>query len=127
MAITAGHRPSLDYESAGASLTLTAADSGKVYVTSAADIVFTLPDATGAGMKGVYFTFINNSLSGGTGMLIRPAATDKIQGKGITAADDKDYINSGATDAIGDLVTVVCDGVDGYWVVSERGTWAREA
>jgi len=127
MAITAGHRPSLDYESVAANVTLTAADSGKVYVNSAADVVYTLPDATPPGMKGVFYTFVTLTISGGTGVSISPAATDKIQGKGITAADDKDYVNSGATDAVGDLVQVVCDGVDGWIVLAERGTWARQA
>lgn len=126
MAITSGHRPNLDYESVGANKTVTEADSGKVFVTSAVDIVFTLP-AAAPSSKGVFFTFICGSASGGTGMQVAPVAADKIQGKGITAADNKAYINSGATDAVGDLVTVVCDGVDGYWVVDERGTFARAA
>jgi hypothetical protein len=126
MPITAGHRPSLDYETAGANLTLTAADSGKVYFTSAADVVFTLP-AAGPETKGCFFTFVNGSLSASTGLSVSPNASDKIQGKGITAADNKDIINSGATDAIGDLLTVVCDGVDGYIITNMLGTWAREA
>lgn len=119
---TAGVRRA--YASVGATPhAVTAAMSGTVFVTTIADVVFTLP----ATVAGLTYTFIVNSLSGGTGMLIRPVAADKIQGKGITPADDKDWINSGGSDAIGDMVTIVGDGTDGWWVVEERGTWAREA
>ena len=44
----------------------------------------------------------------------------------ITAADDKDYTNTNATNAVGDLVTILGDGADGWYVIEERGTWARE-
>lgn len=126
MPITSGHRPSLDYQSVGASVTLTAADSGKVFTNSAADVVYTLP-AADASTKGCFYKFVTLTVSGGTGVSISPAAADKIQGTGLTAADNKDLINSGATDAVGDAVTLVCDGVDGYIVTEIIGTWAREA
>lgn len=117
-----------DVVAVAANRTLTAADTGKVFETSAADIVFTLPDATAAGMKGVTFTFINGVLSGGTGMSLSPAAGDQIRGKGITTpADNKDMINSGASDALGDTVTLVCDGSTGYVATVVVGTFAREA
>lgn len=129
MANVSGHSPqAADYEAVGANKTLTAADSGKVFETSAADIVFTLPDATVAGMKGVTFTIVNGVLSAGTGLSLSPQAGDQIRGKGIaTPADNKDMINTGATDALGDAVTVVCDGSTGYVAVNVVGTWAREA
>ncbi len=86
-------------------------------------LVVTLPPTR----LGYTVTIITQTASASTGVSISPDAADKIQGKGITAADDKDWINTAATDAVGDLVTLVGDGVDGWWVVSERGTWARQA
>jgi hypothetical protein len=48
-------------------------------------------------------------------------------GTGIeAAADDKDAINTAATDRVGDSLTLVGDGVDGWYVVGVTGTWARE-
>lgn len=100
--------------------TVTAAESGSTYVTTIADVVFTLP-ATAAGLE---YTFINNSVSAGTGLSLDPVAADKIMGKGLAKADNANYVNSGATDAVGDTTTIVGDGVDGWWVTTERGTWA---
>lgn len=125
MPITSGHRPSLDYQSVGADVTLTAADSGKVFTNSAADVVYTLPAASPQTL-GCVFKFVTLTLSVGTGVSVSPAAVDKIQGKGITAADDKDIINSGGSDAVGDMLEVTCDGVDGYIITGMLGTWARE-
>lgn len=109
-----------------AAVTLSRADSGKVYTIDVAECVVTLP-AVDAAMAGVTYTFVTITLSAVTGLSLSPAAADQIRGKGITAADNKDYINSAATDAVGDLVTLVCDGGAGWLVTSERGTWAREA
>jgi hypothetical protein len=106
-----------------ANFTVTAADSGKVYLLAAADIVVTLP-ATEAGLE---YTFITHTVSAGTGASVSPAAADAIHGKGLTSVDNKDLINTGATDAEGDSVTLVGDGVDGFWVVAANGTWAKEA
>lgn len=115
-----------DVESLAANRTLSRRDSGKAFTSGAADVVVTLPAVDGS-LKGVTFTFVTLTLSTVTGFSISPAAADQIKGKGITAADDKDYINTAATDAVGDLVQIVCDGADGWIVVAERGTWAREA
>ena len=105
--------------------TLTRADSGKVFVAGVADLVLTLPAVTAA-LKGVTYALYVETLSTGTGAAFSPAAADKIKGKGITAADDKDLINTAATDAEGDMARVTCDGVD--WIISAGlvGTWARE-
>lgn len=106
-----------------ASASLTEADNGALIIANAVDLVVTLPSTS----LGYTVTVIVQTASASTGLSISPAAADKIQGKGITAADDKDWINTAATDAVGDLVTLVGDGTDGWWVVSERGTWARQA
>jgi hypothetical protein len=108
-----------------ADFTLTALDSEKVFLLTAADKICTLP-ATVAGLR---FTFVISAaaLSAGTGFSISPNASDKIMANGITSADNKDLINTGATDAEGDTVTIEGDGVDGWYVTVMRGTWAREA
>lgn len=101
--------------------TVTAANSGTLYVDiDSTATVFSLP----ATVAGLTYTFVCSDASGQ--ITVRPVAADKIMGKGITAADDKDYVNTGGTNAVGDLITIVGDGEDGWWVVAERGTWARE-
>lgn len=104
---------------------LTEADSNKVILVGAANLVMTLP-ATQAGLK---FTFVLQAagLSGGTGLSISPQAADKIMGNGFTSQDNKDAILAGSGDREGDLIEVVGDGVDGYYISRVIGTWTREA
>ena len=109
-------------ESKAANYTIVAADSGKVFLATAADVVFTLPSTA----DGLEFTVITHTVSGGTGTSLSPAAADAIMGNGLTSVDNKDLINTGATDAEGDSVTIV-GGTDGYWITAINGTWAKEA
>ena len=102
----------------GADYTVTTADSGTVFIATAADVVFALP----ATMVGLTYTFINATLSVGTGMSVSPAAVDSIN----EGTDNKDLINSGASDAIGDSVTIVADGTNGWYTTAKVGTWASE-
>lgn len=99
--------------------TLVAADSGTVYIANAADLVFTLP-ATAAGLE---YTIVNAAVSAATGLSFSPVAADAIN-EGV---DNKDLINSGATDVLGDSVTLVGDGSTGWYTTSKIGTWAAEA
>lgn len=110
---------------AAATQTLTAAQSGQRFV-GAVDVVFTLP-AAAAGTKGVWYEFECGALSAGVGLSISPAAADNIRGNGLTAVDNKDLINSGASDRLGDMVRIYCDGVDGWVIEAIIGTWAKEA
>lgn len=110
---------------AAATQTLTARQSGEKFV-GAVDAVFTLPAASAA-TKGVWYEFETGALSSGTGLSISPAAADHIRGNGLTSVDDKDLINSGATDRLGDMVRLYCDGVDGWVIEAIIGTWAKEA
>jgi hypothetical protein len=110
---------------AAATQTLTAAQSGQKFV-GAVDAVFTLP-AAAAGTKGVWFEFECGAVSAGVGLSISPAAADHIRGNGLTAVDDKDLINAGATDRLGDAVRLYCDGVDGWVIEGIIGTWSKEA
>lgn len=107
-----------------ASFTLTKADSGAViYADSTTSVVVTLP----ATKKGLVYTLVVNQLTTSGGHAFSPAAADKIMGPGLTAADNKDLICSAATDALGNQVTLVGDGVNGWYVYNTIGTWAREA
>jgi len=103
--------------------TLTEDDSGKIHVAGAVDLVFTLP----ATQAGLVFQFVVSTVSATTGASISPAAADQIIGNGFTAADDKDAINTAATDAAGDAMTVVGNGTTGWLITNTVGTWAREA
>lgn len=108
-----------------ANATLTAAESGLVIVANAADLVVTLP-ATAAGLK---FSFLlgPSGLSTGTGLSISPAAADAIHGNGLTSVDDKDLILAGSGDREGDMVELIADGVDGWYISAVTGTWSKEA
>lgn len=102
--------------------TLTEVDNGKTFIVAVADCVFNLP----ATFVGGRFTFIVKTLSAVTGCAISPVAADYIAGPSLTGVVDKDLINTAATDALGDSVTLVADGVDGWFVESINGTWAKQ-
>jgi hypothetical protein len=115
-------------DAAGTQL-LTIAQSGQRF-RCAVDAVLSLPAAAGAGMVGVRYVIECGAVSAGTGLSISPAAADAIYGNGLTAVVNKDLINTGATDRLGDSVAIVCTGVTGVgaWVIAEViGTWAKEA
>jgi len=106
-----------------ASKTLTVHEANQTVIAAAVDLVITLP-ATQAGLE---FHFIVDTVSAVTGLSIDPAAADKIMGHAITEAVDKDLINTAATDVVGDSVSLVGDGIDGWYITRITGTWAREA
>jgi hypothetical protein len=113
--------------------TLTLADCGVVQNVIADGKVITLPATT----AGACFTIRNGGVpvtSGpaGTGsnksvlVAISPNASDKIQGNGISASDNKDLLNTKATSSVGDEVTLIGDGTDGWLISNVVGTWVRE-
>lgn len=108
---------------------LTAADSGKVYAIGTDAKVFTLPP-TAAGMV---FTFINSGGAGNNIVEVNPDDNDQIYGT-ITLAASVVVINGDAGEALlntkatsrrGDSVTLIGDGVDGWYVVASTGIWAE--
>lgn len=105
-----------------ANFTVSPNESGKVFFVEAADVVATLP---GANDPGLHFTFFTTG--GATGFSLSPAAEDAIHGNGLAAVADKDLINTTATAAEGDTVTVWSDGENGWWISSIVGTWDQEA
>lgn len=106
---------------------LTAKQSGELFC-GVEDAVFTLPAASAA-TKGVWYEFETAALSTGTGLSISPAAADAIGGNGLTVVVDKDLINTGSGDRLGDRVRIICSGVTGataWRIQSIVGTWAKE-
>jgi hypothetical protein len=112
-----------DSQTKVASYSVTRDDSGGVIIAGAVDLVFTLP-ATEAGLK---YTFVVKTPSVTTGLTIAPVAADKVMGNGFTAADNKGAVNTPATDREGDTITVIGDGLDGWYITQVIGAWARVA
>jgi hypothetical protein len=114
--------------------TLAITDQGIVQVVKTDAILVTLP----ATVVGYSFTVMNGgvkstggaegTVSDGTVLVaLSPNAVDLIAGGQITAADDKDYLNTKATSHVGDEVTVIGNGTTGWNITRQKGTWAREA
>lgn len=96
------------------------ADNGKIFeLELLTGITVTLP-AVSAANKGQRVTFINALLPTSNQYRITPNASDRIAYK----SDAANYDNTAATDALGDLVTLESDGVDGWIVVNKIGIWA---
>ncbi|MBF8255140.1 MAG: hypothetical protein HW375_47 [Anaerolineales bacterium] len=103
--------------------TVLASESGTTFKIATDAKVFTLP-STAAGLG---FTFINSGADGAVLLAISPAAADAIHGRALTSVDNKDLLNTKATAKEGDTVTLVGDGVDGWFIVAVEGIWAKEA
>ena len=109
-----------------ANYTVPAYERDVTIVANAVDLVVTLPPA-GRGTKGNRVTLVVEDISASTGASLSPAPADMIRGTGVTGVDNKDLINTAATDALGDAATLVCDGDTGWWIENLIGTWALEA
>lgn len=100
-----------------ASNTLTAAESGKVLVSSYTGTqTHTLPDAA----AGLYYTFNDNSATAADDVVVDCQAGDNINGD-----TNGDAIES-VTDAIGQTITLLA--IDGTrWItLAEDGTWGQQ-
>jgi hypothetical protein len=103
--------------------TLDSEDSGKLFWVDTDAAVITLPAvATHALAK-----IVNGGAFGTIAVTISPQAVDSIEAPDITAADDKDIINTKATARRGDLATLGDADANGYVVTELRGIWARQA
>ena len=104
--------------------TLTAAQSGTVFLCGSVAATVTLP----ATVAGVIYTILISDATGA--VQIRPNASDKIQGKGVPSVSgavtlvmggtDGNGLSFGATTAavVGDRAILVGDGGDG-WIILE--------
>jgi hypothetical protein len=108
-----------------ASTTLTGTHVGGT-VIAPVDGAYTLPAA--ASFPGGRITVITGAASAGTGVRLTRAGADTIEGKttvtGTALTGNTTYTNSGASDVVGDSVTLVSDGVSKWWMVAQSGTWA---
>ena len=113
----------VNIETKTSNTTLTAADSGKTFVSATDGVVFTLPAiATGA-----VFKFVNAAEDGTNTLTISPNASDGIQYAG-SATDYKDLINTKATSRQGDFVVIASlDSTANWSVTSVRGVFAKES
>jgi hypothetical protein len=107
-----------------ANKTLDAEDTGKLFWVDTDAVTITLP-AVAAGVFGAMI--VNGGSYGTIAVTISPNASDSILGPDITAADDKDLINTKATAKRGDYVVIDSGDADGYLATELRGTWARQA
>jgi hypothetical protein len=105
-------------------ITLSAADSGKLFsLNAAAGAQITLPAV--ASSAGLNFRFTVQALFATTAWTIK-AATNVIQGVvivnsvNVPGADENTITFSASADTIGDFVALNCDGVN--WYVSGVGT-----
>jgi len=102
---------------------LSVAMSGRLCI-AVVDAVFTLPAPT----AGVWYTIWTGVASAGTGVVVTATST-LIQAKVSNAAaaaaitNATSITNSGATDIVGDQVTIRSDGTR-WFVTSQSGTWA---
>jgi hypothetical protein len=108
---------------ASASKTLDAQDVGKVMNVTVghATNVVTLP-ATAAGLQ-----FVVRCGASGERVAVSPNASDKIMGADLAGTDDKDRILAAADSVAGDYLHLAADGVNGWFVVAERGKWTAES
>lgn len=97
-----------------------------ILINSAATVAMLLPAAEDYPGLRVTFALVVASTSG-NGHLLDVTGTDRVRGNGITDAESKGLVNTQATSAIGDSVTVVSDGAGVYYITDVVGTWAVEA
>lgn len=111
-------------EALASTKTFDAEDCGKLFWCTGDATALTLP-AIATGLSGL--TIVSGGAFGTQATTIDPNASDMILGPDITGADNKDLINTKATQRRGDYVTLIAGDADGYMVTRQRGIWAREA
>jgi hypothetical protein len=106
-----------------ANYTVDAEDAGKVLWVDTDAVVITLPAVGGINN----IVIANAGAYGAVGVAISPNASDMIEGPDITAADNKDLINTKATANRGDYARLLDGDANGWSAAEIVGTWAREA
>ena len=118
-------------EVVSANKTLVTADSGSILLVDTDAVIITLPPT----VVGLIYTFVCTAADGGALISVSPAAADAIHGSVVLAAsvlefagaDDKDIQLTKNTQNTGDYITLVGDGVVGWFVVAAVGIWASES
>ena len=111
------------HELKSANFNVDAEDSGKWIWIDTDAVVITLPAVEG--IRGLRIG--NIAAFGVSGVAVSPNASDMIEAADITAADNKDIINTKATSRRGDFIELEQSDANGWVVTRKRGTWAREA
>jgi hypothetical protein len=70
---------------------------------------------------------VNTGTAAACGITVRPHSDDWIKGGGIDGSDSYGLVNTKATHAVGDMLKLVGDSGDGWYVMSMVGTWAAES
>lgn len=117
------------YTAADSNTTVTAAQSGTVFLENAGSgtTTFTLPAATTEGLE---YTFICGDAGGE--ILIDPQTGEKISikatadGANVAPAAGTGIKNTAASNVVGDLITLVSDGTDTWVMTAIAGTWASQ-
>jgi hypothetical protein len=107
-----------------------AANSGAVFLSTKAsgNQTYTLPSAV---TPGLVFTFLTGSAAGE--VLINPVGTDTLtikatvdQGASIVTVTPLGIKNTAATNVVGDLITLISDGISNWWMIGQSGIWATQ-
>lgn len=111
------------HELKSANYTVDAEDVGKWIWVDTDGVVVTLP-----AVEGIAKVRIGNlGAFGAVGVSVSPNASDMIEAPDVTAADNKDMVNTKATACRGDYLELGNGDANGWCVTAKRGTWAREA
>lgn len=120
-------RAKAEVETISAAQTLTAADSGKVFILDAAEgATITLP----ALEEGLQFKFIVGASFATSNWILDSAEGDNINGTllvngAVVAAAAEDQINFvNSAETVGDYVELFCDSGNSQWIVSGVGAGA---
>lgn len=105
--------------------TLDNLDSGKIFHCAVDSAVFTLPAMCDATLRGCTYTIVNTAADSSIELIISPGSADKIMGPDIGGTDDTDLHNTAASSKMGDMVTLMCDGTNGWFITEMIGTWTE--
>lgn len=114
--------------------TLGDGDSGVVQNVITDGVTMTLP-ATGLtfaftirnGGDNASGTPTRSAADGSCAVIIAPNASDLIHGMQMTESDADTLTNTKATSKIGDEISLIPNGTDGWVITSMKGTWAQTA
>jgi len=108
----------------------TVANSGSIFISARGSTTqtYTLPAAQTNGLR---YTFLCKNVS--TEILVNPIGTDTIaikatvdQGASVVTAAGAGIKNTGGTNVLGDLITLVSDGVSQWVMVGQSGVWGAQ-
>lgn len=106
-----------------ANKTLDSEDSGKLFWVDTDAVTITLPAVATPSLCKI----VNGGAFGTVAVTISPNASDSLEAPDITAADDKDVINTKATAQRADSALLGFADANGHVITKLKGTWAREA